>query len=173
MSIPSENDNIPLKKSKKKINRGRNPKLPKARHGRPPKEGYSQEECIQLGEDMLEWVKAKGPSVVHLSEWYVWEKDMSRTEFRQLRNRYHFKPYYEKALDIIGTNILNHKDLPTAYGSRFLAIYFKDVKDQEWEFTKKKIDYEVEKKFAMEQAKNSPPNDKVLDELVSELKLKK
>jgi hypothetical protein len=120
-------------------------------HGRPPNEGYSDEELVKLGEELLQWMADcdanKHCDVVHLSEWYseikgivpsYWEKCLTR--------RLCFSGYYDKAMKWMGKRLLKNKKLAPSYGNRFLGIYFKEIPAHEWEQKQKEIDYEYEKK---------------------------
>lgn len=120
-------------------------------HGRPPKEGYSEQEVIALGEELLAWMRAcdanKDCDVVHLSEFYCEIKDIVPSYWDKcITKRACFSGYYEKALRWMGKRLLKNKNLPTSYGNRFLPIYYKEVHDIEFEQEKRKIDYMVEKK---------------------------
>jgi len=122
-------------------------------HGRPPNPGYSDEEIIQIGKDMLEWIKTVDSSktkqrIVHLSQFYSELKGIPKTQWNHIVERFCFRCYYDQAKDWIGKKIMLDAQLPTAYGSRFLGIYFKEVTDHEEEVFKKKIDYEYDKKTA-------------------------
>jgi hypothetical protein len=121
-----------------------NAKLPPNR-GRPPKYG-SNEEMIALGEELIGWLlkkREKKQFVTHLSEFYVFEKDMSRSEWRAIRQRIEFLPYYEKALDIMSYFTINNKDLSTAYGSRYLSLYCGELRDHEKEIIKERAEIEA------------------------------
>ncbi len=120
-------------------------------YGRPPKEGFSDDEVIALGEELLLWLKScdadKKCDVVHLSEWYSEIKQIPPSYWKEsLAKRPCFSTYYERALLWMGKRLLKNKKLPTSYGNRFLSIYFKEIDDQEFEVEKRKIDYLVEKK---------------------------
>jgi hypothetical protein len=69
----------------------------------------------------------------------------------------------------MGRRVLLNKTLPTAYGSRFLGIYFRDIREHESSLAKEKIDYEVSKRDSMAHAKNIPPNDSKIDALLEGL----
>jgi hypothetical protein len=123
-----------------------------------------------LGEDLLSWMKKKDESkeeVVHLSEFYSEEKGISPSYWKDnLADRECFRSYYERALVWMGKKLLKNKRLSPTYGSRFLGIYFKEVAEYEFEQSKKKIDYEAEKKndFTTSITINSLDYSKVLDD---------
>ena len=125
-------------------------------HGRPPREGWSNAEVNKLGEDLIEWMQEcdeKKVNIVHLSEWYSYIRFIRPKDWDALQKRECFLPYYERAMRWMGNRLLKNQKLSPTYGSRFLGIYFKDVRDHEKELIKekldadlKKIDHEYEKK---------------------------
>jgi hypothetical protein len=120
-------------------------------YGRPPKEGFSNDELIVMGEELLQWMKDcdadKKCDVVHLSEWYSEIKRIDRDYWKDsVCSRPCFSSYYKAAMDWIGKRTMKNKNLSTAYGSRFLGIYFKEIRDHEWEQKQKEIDYTIAKK---------------------------
>lgn len=122
-------------------------------HGRPPKPGFSNEELIVLGEDLLKWMKEKEKEeVVHLSEFYSEKKGISPSYWKDnIADRECFRSYYERALVWMGKKLLKNKKLSPTYGSRFIGIYFKEVKEHEFDEKKKIIDYELDQKAARQQ----------------------
>lgn len=120
-------------------------------HGRPPRVGFSNEEIIVLGKELLDWCKrcdVDKTEVVHLSEWYSEIKEISYSYWRELGQRIEFAPYYERAMLWMGKRILKNKKLAQSYGNRFLGIYFKEIREMEWENKKREIDYETDKRNA-------------------------
>jgi len=114
-------------------------------HGRPP--NHTDEELESLGQSLLAWMKEMDESetrVVHLSEFYC--EYISRSDWAVLIKRPYFCAYYERAIEWIGRRLLKDTELSTAYGSRFLGVYFKEVREHEKEITEHKIDYEIIKK---------------------------
>lgn len=140
--------------------------------GRPPNPGFSDEELIILGEELLEWmekVEKEDLRVVHLSQWYSETKAICPTQWDSICRRSCFISYYKRALIWMGKLTLLNKDLPTAYGSRFLGIYFKEVSDKEREVVEHKVDYEIKKKMEHEASRGSVPNDIGLTNLITGL----
>ena len=135
-------------------------------HGRPPLPGNSRPELEILGKELLAWMaeedkKAKKDTnhkpILHLSQWYSGIRNISRSNWETIRQNPGFLPYYEKALEWLGVKMLGNEGLPTAYGSRFLSIYFKDVRVAEREAIEHKIDYEIKKKQDAEIDKGIAP----------------
>lgn len=146
-------------------------------HGRPPTPGFDDESCIQLGEELLAWMREvdslpekQRNKIVHLSQWFSEIKGISRTQWQSIIIRDCFKNYNERAQMWMGTRMILNSDLPTAYGCRFQKIYFKDVATQEREDVEHKIDYEISKKITLESNRSIPPNDTTLTDLLSEIK---
>ncbi len=142
-------------------------------YGRPPNPGYTNDEVIVLGEELITWMKKvdeEGFEVVHLSEWYSGVRGIPRTQWKSIIQRDCFLPYYERAIIWIGVKILKNKHLPTAYGSRFLGIYFSEVREYEREIAEHKIGYELEKKLELNRRHGAPPNDEVLANLLEGIK---
>lgn len=119
---PSDEEYVITEKQRKILN------------GRPPLHG-SNEELIELGKELVAWVKERiGKSdLVHLSQFYVNYKNMCRTEWRIIRKRNSFVPYYEQALELMSQQTIINKDINTSYGSRYLGIYCADIRDHERE----------------------------------------
>lgn len=143
-------------------------------YGRPPKV-YSDAEVVHLGEELIAWMDfadAKKERIVHLSEWYRGVKKIPKSEWRALRQRLCFLPYYEQAMDWLLVKMLKNDKLQTAYGSRYLGIYDQDIREHEKEIAHDKIDYEISKKQELEKSKSQYPNDDKLDELIKAVKEK-
>lgn len=138
--------------------------------GAPPKH-FSDEQVIEMGKDLIKWLikNETNDSIVHLSQWYVKEKDMDRDQFDALRHRVEFLHYYKKALDLMGNKILLNKELPTAYGSRYVASYHRDLRLHEKEIAFEKIDHEAEVKAKADIGKQVAPNDDKLERLITSL----
>jgi len=148
-----------------------------SRMGRPPKQ-FTQEDVIAIGERLLQWMKDcdadPNCDVVHLSEFYSEKEGIARTDWHdKICSKEYFHQYYDQARDWMLKRTMKNKNLPTAYGSRFLGLYSKQIREAEFELIKEKIDYEYEKKFEMEKALqiNLPPNDNHISEKESLLKI--
>ena len=143
-------------------------------HGRPPK--YSNEQVIQIGKDLLKWCddQDKDPKskIVHLSEFYVKEKDICRSDWWHICERDCFRAYYEKASDWMGKRIIKSDYIPVAYGSRFLSMYFADLRMHEKDTLHEKIDAEVEAKARLAEKQDVPSRDELLQAQEEIIKLK-
>jgi len=134
----------------------------KNKGGRPRLAEWPENKTVALGEELLGWLRRKeNADVVHLSEFYSGLKDISRSQWHTLRQRPEFLHYYEMALEMVGCLIIRNKDIPTAYGSRFLAIYFKDLREHEREIKREEIEMTAKVKLDAETARSIPPNDEI------------
>lgn len=140
--------------------------------GRPP-DLYSDQDCIDLGEEMIAWLmkrKEENKPVFTLSEWYVMVKDIDRSDWWNLRVRPNFSKYYNQAMEIMLYFTLTNAKLETAYGSRFLGIYSKDLREHEREKVTEKADADMAAKEKYEEKKSRSNNDCKLDDLIKAVK---
>ena len=144
-------------------------KIKKKPAGAPPKY-HTDEQVHQLGKELLEWLKDSNNDVWHLSDWYYGVKEMLYPEWEALRHRVEFLQYYKSAVQLMGTLMMKNTKMPTAYGSRFLNIYFAEVREIERQIAFEKIDHEAEVKAQAEANKGVSPNDKSLDALIHAVK---
>ena len=103
------------------------------------------EECILLGEEMIEWVKLNNPS--NLSAWYSIEKNITRKVWDAMIKTPEFRGYYEIAQSIIAQNYINcDSNIHPSIAQRFLRVYFPELKAEEDELLayKAKLQKEVE-----------------------------
>jgi len=105
-------------------------------HGRPPAH-FTDDDAHVLGKELLEWMSKEDDNpdsdVVHLSEWYSEIKGIDPRHFEALCRRECFLGYYEKARKWMGKRLMKNKNLHSSYGNRFLAVYFKELKEHEIE----------------------------------------
>lgn len=98
--------------------------------GRPRTVTPQPEEMIKLGEEMVAWVKINKP--VHLNQWWLIEKDITKRVWEGMRDAPEFRHYYEKALSIIGNNYIEKdSNVDPRVKDRFLRLYHKDLTSQE------------------------------------------
>jgi len=103
--------------------------------GRPRTSTPPAEEMIQLGEQMLEWIKFNKP--LHLSEWYSGEMFITDKVWDNMRVAPEFSHYYNRALKIIGKQYLDKTSkVRDSISHRWLRVYFKDLKKEEDETAK-------------------------------------
>lgn len=98
--------------------------------GRPRTVSKSPKEMIELGKEMCKWVAEHNP--IHLTQWYMMEKDITNEEWDAYRKIPEFLHYYTKALTMIGMNYLNKdSQVDGRIKDRWLRVYFKDLKAEE------------------------------------------
>lgn len=98
--------------------------------GRPREVSLSPEEMIELGKEMVEWVKINKP--LHLSMWYTVEKMFTYNEWKQFKDKKEFHPYYEIALKLVGQQYLDKDSkINPSISQRWQRVYFKDLKEEE------------------------------------------
>lgn len=122
-------------------------------YGRPPRY-FTEEEVHELGRKLLAWMHdcdKKKEKIVHLSSWYYEHEELTPKEWGALQERPSFSDYYKRALTWVGVRLIK-SDIPAAYVSRFLGIYFKEVRDYERQAVEHKVDYELEKKARLDAA---------------------
>ncbi len=137
---------------------------------RGSKAKYAVDQDIHvLGKELLDWLDDQ-KEFWHLSDWYYGVKKMLYTQWKSIIQRPEFLPYYKTAVKKMGTLMMKNKDMPTAYGSRFLAIYFEEVRELEKLVKFETIDHEAAVKADAESKKGVPPNDNSLDKLIDALK---
>lgn len=134
-------------------------------HGRPPLPGCTNEELIQMGKDLLIWLEKEkdNEKIVHLSQWYSQIKGISRSDWAAIRQRDSFLQYYERAIEWMGVKTLLNKKLSDSYGNRFIAIYFKDVRDHERSSVEHKINHELDRKEEIASKSASYPGQERID----------
>ncbi len=100
--------------------------------GRPREIAPPPEEVIELGKEMVNWVIENEPYILHLSDWYTLTKMFTYNYWKLLIKLEEFRPYYEKALKIVGRKYLD-KDSKVRNGvaERWQRVYFADLREQE------------------------------------------
>lgn len=140
--------------------------------GRPPKV-HSDEEVVSLGKEMVDWIIEKiesGKPPVHLTQWYVLNKRISYPDWDLLRRREQFRQYYDTATDLMALSTMTNKDLEVAYGSRFLGLYSKDLRQHEKDVKFEVIDHEAQVKSEAANKNQTSPNDCLLSDLIKAVK---
>lgn len=98
--------------------------------GRPRTTSLPPNEMIALGEEMLTWVKINKP--LHLNEWYSIEKSFLYEEWKCFIRMEEFRPYYERALNLVGRQYLDKESrIRDGISQRWQRIYFRDLREQE------------------------------------------
>lgn len=111
--------------------------------GRPRTVSLPPLEMIELGKEMVEWVKTHKP--LHLSHWYLREKMIVYDDWECLCRCPEFLPYYETALSYVSEKYIDGTIAP-AIANRFMRNYFKNVKREEDDELQTKLDKELDQK---------------------------
>ena len=99
---------------------------------RPRVFSFSVEEMIELGKEMVDYVKANKSTILHLSEWYTIEKGYTYNEWKNFIAKEEFFPYYEQALKIIGLKYVDkNSNVRDKISDRWQRVYFGDLREQE------------------------------------------
>ncbi len=99
---------------------------------RPREFSYPPEKMIQLGKEMVAYVKANKKTMLHLCEWYTIEKGYTYNEWKNFIQRAEFIPYYQQALKIVGLKYVDkNSNVRDGIAQRWQRVYFGDLKEQE------------------------------------------
>lgn len=100
--------------------------------GRPRTVSFTEEEMIELGKEMVTFVKANNKTILHLCEWYTIEKGFIYSEWKTFIQRKEFIPYYEQALKIVGLKyVAKNSNVRDSISQRWQRIYFGDLREGE------------------------------------------
>lgn len=116
-------------------------KKEKKQRGAPRTVSLSDDGMSALGKEMVDWVKSH-PDTIHLSQWYTIEKGFTYNQWKTFITIKSFFPYYEQALKIIGIKYLD-STINSSISQRWQRIYFKDLREQEDEDLRMKIEMEA------------------------------
>lgn len=93
---------------------------------------FSDEKMIELGEEMIDYVKKNKKTILHLCEWYTIEKGFTYNEWKTFIQKEVFLPYYEQALKIVGMKYVDkNSNVRDGISQRWQRVYFGDLKEQE------------------------------------------
>lgn len=99
---------------------------------RPREFSYPPEKMIELGKEMVDYVKQNKETILHLCEWYTIEKGYTYNEWKTFIQRAEFVPYYEQALKIIGLKYVDkNSNVRDKISDRWQRIYFGDLREGE------------------------------------------
>lgn len=99
---------------------------------RPRSMSFSQEEMIELGKEMVEYVTENKKTILHLSQWYTIEKGFTYNEWKTFIQKEEFLPYYEQALKIVGMKYIDkNSNVRDGISNRWQRIYFGDLREGE------------------------------------------
>ncbi len=125
--------------------------------GRPRTVSPEPEECIKLGEELLEWLTEPTEEFrVLFGQFWALKKRMLRKEWKKLIEIPEFRPYYEACQQILAVKCLDGT-LKEGQGNRYLRLYDRDLIEAENE--QAKIDADLKKQS------NEPIHQKIVVEL--------
>ncbi len=126
--------------------------------GRPRTVSPEPYEMIELGKEMVEWVKKNDP--LQIFQWYSHEKFYTYDEFDTMKKRPEFVPYYEQAMNYIALKYIDGESerIKKGISERFIRLFFKDVKKEENELISFKAREELKAKEESALQSQVPPN---------------
>lgn len=133
----------------------------KIKTGRPRTVSPPPDECIRLGQEMVQWVKQNHPT--HLSEWFSIQKMIPWKMWNTMCETSEFLPYYEISLSMVAENCRNGT-LNPSIAQRFLSLYHRDLKREERET----VEHASKQKSINES--QLPKNDDIISSLLAEIK---
>jgi hypothetical protein len=99
---------------------------------RPRVFSLSPQEMMELGQEMVDYVKKNKKTILHLSEWYTIEKGFTYNEWKNFIQKAEFFPYYEQALKIVGLKYVDkYSNVRDGISQRWQRVYFPDLKECE------------------------------------------
>lgn len=99
--------------------------------GRPRFITPQPDECIKLGEEMLEFFTEETEEFRFLfSQWYSLKKHILRKDWKNLIVAPEFSPYYEEVKTILAIKCVNG-DVKEGFGQRYLRLHDRDVAEEE------------------------------------------
>lgn len=120
---------------------------------------FSDEKMIELGKEMVEYVKKNKQTILHLCEWYTIEKGFTYNEWKTFIVKEVFFPYYEQALKIVGLKYVDKSsNVREGISQRWQRVYFGDLKEQE---DKDAYDNELRKASALKSEARAVEQEKI------------
>jgi hypothetical protein len=93
---------------------------------------FPDDKMIELGKEMVDFVRKHKNTILHLSEWYTIEKGFTYNQWKTFIQREVFIPYYEQALKIVGLKYVDkNSNVRDGISHRWQRIYFRDLKESE------------------------------------------
>lgn len=98
--------------------------------GRPRTVSLPPDEMIELGKEMVAYVKEHKP--LHLNMWWMVEKEILENDWKCYIQHEEFLPYYKRALAIVGQQFIDKdSQADRAIKDRWQRVYFKDLRELE------------------------------------------
>ena len=128
--------------------------------GRIP-EKCTDDEVVELGKDLLDWLDREGKEEIHFEPWFYGKHKMFRDDWKNLIQRKYFLPYYKIARKKIMGNVIKNKEIPQSYGNRYLNYYNDEMLEHEEGIRDR------EAKRRLTENKAVPANDAAVETLLS------
>ncbi len=92
----------------------------------PPKE-----ECIKLGQDLVQWATEETSEIrTSFSFWYALKHSIIYEHWKLLKQKDEFRPYYEKARAALASK-LHKQQLEKGLAHRYIRLYDRELSDAE------------------------------------------
>jgi DNA replication protein DnaD len=99
--------------------------------GRPRSVAPTYEECIELGKDFVIWATEKTNEWRCLpSQWYSLKKGLQRCEWKILKQKLEFIPYYEQAMTALSIKAVDGT-MESKFGQRYIRYFDQDLVEVE------------------------------------------
>lgn len=104
--------------------------------GRPRTSTPPPEECIKLGEELVQWATEPTKEWRCLfQQWYSLKKGILRKDWKSLVQREEFVPYYEKAQSALAKRAVDGT-MKDGFGQRYIRLYDRELIEAENEQAK-------------------------------------
>jgi regulator of sigma D len=125
------------------------------------------EECVKLGKDLVQWATEESDDIrTSFSFWYALKHDLIYEQWKLLKIKPEFKPYYEKARAALALK-LHRQQLEKGLSHRYISMYDRELTDHECEIA----DQDAERKKSIEGTKQFTYNILVNNDLAAGSKL--
>lgn len=114
--------------------------------GRPRTTTPPKDELIELGEELVKWATEETDELrCRFCDWYSLQKGLLHKEWDLMVQKPEFRGYYEKAQTALAKRYLDGS-VRDSIGHRFLRIYSPEIRKEEDEVLKLKLELEYLKK---------------------------
>lgn len=91
----------------------------------------SKEECIELGKDLVQWATEETNEIrTSFSFWYALKHSIILKEWKLLKQKDEFRPYYEKARAALASK-LHKQQLEKGLAHRYIRMYDQEMAEAE------------------------------------------
>jgi hypothetical protein len=118
---------------------------------RPRTTTPSREECIKLGQDLVVWATEETTDLrTSFSFWYALKHNFIYEEWKLMKQKEEFRPYYEKARAALAHK-LHKQQIEKGLSHRYIGMYDRELTDHESQLA----DADAARKKAIEGAKQT------------------